>query len=466
MTDRTRDMNDGWGSIIRLSKASEKAAAMTDATYAELRETLCAEYGIDKPEDLDADRARLIAENKRRDDLKAKLKQAVKDGASRDQLDAMKAAQRREEENGELVIECFANITPAETKWLWSQKLPLSRLIIFSGNPDCGKSTTTCDLIGRYTTGRDWPDGAKNDVEAGDVLIILGEDDPNEDTLPRLIAAGADVSKVHFLKMVEVGPKLKRRARRLALDTDLDLMREMFKKHPNIRLVVADPITNYFGNCNMNREQEIRTILEPLRELCMECRVTFIALIHFNKRSDVNAIHRVSGSAAMTGVPRAVWAFGPDPEVPGEYLMTSVKGNKAKNKRGLRYGIVSKATIVGEQPSINWLGDSQKTAEDLIARRDPKERQYDKAVGFLRKMFESRQPQLSSYVEQRAEAEGISLSTLNRAKKDLRIESKKKAGLYQMTWPTEAPESGPSAPSEGNAAPQNLPPPNADSVKF
>lgn len=423
--------NDGWNAIVRTGNAAEKAAAMGDDQYSESRETLAEAYGV-TVETLDAERDRLKSEKKKREERNAALKQAIKDGAHKDQIKALKEAQRREDEAASLVLECFANLTPAETKWLWPQKVPLARLIVFSGNPDCGKSVTTCDLIARFTTGRDWPDKSKNIHQAAEVLMLLAEDDPNEDTLPRLMAAGADVSKIHFLKMVEIGPTSKRRARRLALDTDLELVRKMLKDRPNIKVIVADPITGYFGNCNMNKEQEIRNILEPLRDLCLECEITFMAILHFNKRSDVDVMHRVSGAVALTGVPRAVWAFGPDPDVKGEYLMTSVKGNKAKNKKGLRYSIVEKMTVVGGQPVINWLGDSEKTAEDMVAHKDPHDRAIDKAVAFLRGFLQNGQAQLTSQVMKCAEAQGISYATLERAKKLLGIESKLNAGNW--TW--------------------------------
>ena len=435
MTNNTNE-SVSWNDVVRAGNAAEKAAAMSDEQYATSRETLAEAYHITVAA-LDSERDRLKAEKKVRDDHAAALKQAIKDGADKDQIKAMKDAHRRTQEAASIVLECFANLTPAETKWLWSQKIPLARLIVFSGNPDCGKSVTTCDLIARFTNGRDWPDGAKNINAVGEVLMLLAEDDPNEDTLPRLMAAGADVSKVHFLKMVEIGPKAKRQSRRLALDTDLDLVRKMLKEHPNIKVIVADPITGYFGNCNMNKEQEIRAILEPLRDLCLDCEITFIAIIHFNKRSDVDVIHRVSGAVSLTGVPRAVWAFGPDLDVPGEYLMTSVKGNKAKNKRGLRYSIVEKMTVVGGQPVISWLGDSEKTAEDMVARKDTKERQIDKAIALLRSVLTPGKPELAGWIEKRAEAEGISLSTLDRAKKSLRITTKQKGGSWQLCLPVD-----------------------------
>ena len=126
--------NDGWNAIVRTGNAAEKAAAMGDDQYSESRETLAEAYGV-TVETLDAERDRLKSEKKKREERNAALKQAIKDGAHKDQIKALKEAQRREDEAASLVLECFANLTPAETKWLWPQKVPLARLIVFFRQP-------------------------------------------------------------------------------------------------------------------------------------------------------------------------------------------------------------------------------------------------------------------------------------------------------------------------------------------
>jgi AAA domain-containing protein/TOTE conflict system primase-like protein len=329
-----------------------------------------------------------------------------------------------------IVIENFSNLTEEQVEWVWQQKIPRSMLIVFSGNPDCGKTTVAIHIVACLTTGRAWPDGAINENEPSEVLMMIAEDDLSRTIKPRLMAAGANISKVHYLKLVETRKGATRVERRLALDTDIALLRETLKQYPNIKLIVADPITGYLGNANMNKEQAIRAVLEPIKQLCEEVEVTFLALGHFNKRSDVASIHRISGAVAMTGVPRAVWAFGPDPDVKGEYLMTMVKGNLAKDKSGMRFRIVEKALdVVGGQPIIEWLGKSLKTTDDLVARKDPAERKLDKAIEFLREFLKDG-PQLSNDVFAKGGEIGIGERTLWTAKETLGVKAKKEKGQW------------------------------------
>jgi putative DNA primase/helicase len=55
-------------------------------------------------------------------------------------------------------------------------------------------------MAATVTTGGQWPDNSRSPI--GDVLIWSGEDDPSDTLMPRLIAAGADRSRVHFIHAV------------------------------------------------------------------------------------------------------------------------------------------------------------------------------------------------------------------------------------------------------------------------
>ena len=91
--------------------------------------------------------------------------------------------------------------------------------------------------------------------------MIIAEDDPEDTTKPRLMAAGADLTRVHLLRCVRITQGANKAERMLALDTDLKLLEAELVANPAIKLVVIDPITTYFGKANVNRDQELRTVL-------------------------------------------------------------------------------------------------------------------------------------------------------------------------------------------------------------
>jgi putative DNA primase/helicase len=86
-----------------------------------------------------------------------------------------------------------------DMNWLWPNRIPAGYLCVFSGNPDVGKTTIALDLVARYTTGREWPDGTPNTNPPGYVLLMIAEDGAEDVIKPRLVAAGADCSLIGIM---------------------------------------------------------------------------------------------------------------------------------------------------------------------------------------------------------------------------------------------------------------------------
>src|SRR5258708_37380850 len=85
-------------------------------------------------------------------------------------------------------------ITPKNIVWLWENRFA-QKLNMLVGNPDVGKGLITYYIIACITTGRDWFD-QKNTLPPSEVLIMSGEEDWDDTIVPRLMAAGADLSTV------------------------------------------------------------------------------------------------------------------------------------------------------------------------------------------------------------------------------------------------------------------------------
>ena len=77
---------------------------------------------------------------------------------------------------------------------LWHNRFIAGRINILAGMGDVGKDVFCCMVAACVTTGRAWPDGEPGCVP-GVVGIISPEDDPEDTIVPRLIAAGADMTK-------------------------------------------------------------------------------------------------------------------------------------------------------------------------------------------------------------------------------------------------------------------------------
>ena len=209
------------------------------------------------------------------------------------------------------------------------------------GNPDVGKSLVAIDTVARLTTGKEWFD-CPNENPISEALILAAEDDWSDTLCPRLVAAGADLTKVRWLKL-SCSDTDTSDVRELALDTDMKVLRDFLADHPAIHLVVIDPISSYLGNKKMNEEQSVRSVLTPLKNLADRFDVCVVAIMHLNKKVELDAIHRIGGATAFTGVARIVWMCAPKPvedDEPksDELYMVRVKGNIiARSTLGLSY---------------------------------------------------------------------------------------------------------------------------------
>jgi putative DNA primase/helicase len=72
------------------------------------------------------------------------------------------------------------------------------------GDPGLGKSQLTAYIASIVTQAGIWPDKTVCE-QSGEVIILSAEDDPACTIVPRLIAAGANLSKVNIIEAVKAG---------------------------------------------------------------------------------------------------------------------------------------------------------------------------------------------------------------------------------------------------------------------
>ena len=100
-----------------------------------------------------------------------------------------------------VILRSAAAIKPEGVNWLWSGWLALGKLHVIAGAPGAGKTTIAMSLVASVRRGGLWPDGSRCPAQ-GRVVIWSGEDDPADTLIPRLIAAGADLSRVSFTPLL------------------------------------------------------------------------------------------------------------------------------------------------------------------------------------------------------------------------------------------------------------------------
>jgi hypothetical protein len=320
-------------------------------------------------------------------------------------------------------------------QWLWPDRFAIGKLGLIVGLPDEGKGQILADIAARVSRGLDWPCDEGRALQ-GNVLKLSAEDDPADTIVPRLMAAEADLSHVHIASMVALNDT----NRMFSLANDLPLLQEKITAIGNVNLVLIDPISAYLGVGKVDsfRTTDVRAVLAPLVDLAAELKVAIIGVLHFNKKVDVtNALLRISDSLAFGATARHVYAVVDD-EQNKRKLVVKAKNNLATSaQKALAYNFGVREVGSGiKAPHIIWHAQHVDitAAEAMSASKSPGAR--DEAKKFLTDLLAAG-PVSSTDIEDAAAANGISRRTLFRAKGELGIDAKQKAGAWNWHMPAQ-----------------------------
>ena len=331
---------------------------------------------------------------------------------------------------GEANLIWMSDVQPKAVSWLWPGWIPFGKLTILDGDPGLGKSTLWIEIAAAITSGKILP-GAER-MEPGNVLFMTAEDDLDDTIRPRLDAAGVDVSRFVALDSVktETGdtlPLLKLYANAI----------QGAMKRTKARLLVVDPLMNYLGDHDSNKDQEVRQALQPIVALAGETGAAVLVVRHLNKSVShgTSALYRGAGSIGIVGLARsAMLVSKPQAEETEEgeegegrdtdrRILAPVKTNLCRAPRSLSFDLIGRD---GGSPSIKWVGTVSASADDLVSGRPgPKPKVSDEEIKvFLARMLESG-PLESEVVITRAKELGIGRNRLFDLRKTLGYAAKK-----------------------------------------
>src|SRR5262249_41211788 len=138
-------------------------------------------------------------------------------------------------------------------RWLVPNYLPLGKQVLIAGDGGHGKSSLTLHLAACLTTGRP-AFGLDYQAAPAEVLLVSCEDDFGDTVVPRLLAAGADLSKIF---RVDGTKDQKGKVQPFSL-ADFQALREELKSRPArpmVRLVVIDPAGAYIGRAGVDEHK-------------------------------------------------------------------------------------------------------------------------------------------------------------------------------------------------------------------
>lgn len=291
-------------------------------------------------------------------------------------------------------------------EWLWPGRIPKGKIVYLEGPAGVGKSTLTLDLAARVTTGRAMPGEAVGTMPA--TVLVLGLEDDIGDTMrPRLEAAGGDSSRVLVLAEPEryVGN----------LSAVCDLLRAS-----GASLLILDPLNTFIPQTkNRNDDVEVRAQMAPLQVVLQETGASIIAIRHYGKAEGRSALDKSLGATGYSAVARSVLAAGKDPDDPMCSILAVTKTNLAGSVPSLRFTTQS-VRIGGIEgvPKLEWLGESEYSADDLIAAKEHQQSAVAKAMAWLPDVL-SGGPIEAQALRKMAEAAGLGWRTIERARQRL-----------------------------------------------
>lgn len=333
-------------------------------------------------------------------------------------------------------ITMLADVQPERVEWLWPGYIPLGKLTVLDGDPGNGKSTVTCDLAARVSTGRTMPDGSTSDLRGpAGVVLLSAEDGPADTIRPRLDAADADVTRIALLECAVSGE----RERSVTLG-DLDHIEAAIAK-VGARLVIIDPLMAYLDSAtNSYRDQDVRGVLAPLARLADRTGAAIVVIRHFSKGQNSNVLYRGGGSIGIIGAARVGLVVAPDPDEPDSprRVLAVAKSNLAMKPPAMAYHMAQAANGVA---SIVWDGATDHTAAMLtsVPQDDEERNAQTDAVSVLRAILADG-PVPADDVKAEAKRAGISERTLWRAKGKLGVRSNKSAFGKDAPWLWQLPE--------------------------
>ena len=302
------------------------------------------------------------------------------------------AMEQRDPDRGQLVMVRASEIEVTPINWLWPQRIVGDGLTIVTGPVGISKSLISVDVAARVTTGGKWPDGTGH-APLGSVLMFGAEDDPGKVVVPRLMAAGADLSRVLLCQGATTGRKGgDEDAAAVVLERHIGQLRAALDKIDDCRLIVFDPLPDYMA-ADENNSSEVRAALMPLARLAQERNVAVLAVAHQNKKNDLTTVQRIAGSSAFAQVARTVLAIGTHPEDVDKpdgkrRVMLVSKNNYGERDVGQAYEIETRASGL---PGLVWHPGRVSMDADQLSRRPTGGQEHEDrrgaAVDALREML-------------------------------------------------------------------------------
>lgn len=320
-----------------------------------------------------------------------------------------------------LAVTRMSDVVVEPINWLWNPYLAIGTFSILEGEEGVGKTYVALALAAAVSNGRGLPNTAQeHHIGPSKVLIISSEDSPSHVLKPRLDLLGARNELIsifsHAFTLDKEG--LERLSHTLA------------ELEPT--LVILDPLFSFTGKVNLNNDNEIRSVTDPLKRLAERHNCVILGIRHVGKAKGYGD-PRIAGlnGVGWRASARSVLLVGKSPDDDNKRALAMTKSNLAAiPEKSIGFSI--------EKGHFHWTGSSDLTAKMMLAYAAAESivrpKKTDDAKAFIVDHL-SDGPKSSIDILEASVAAGLSMSTIRRAKKELDVQAVKNSSANgSWTW--------------------------------
>ena len=289
---------------------------------------------------------------------------------------------------------CYEDIEQTSVDWLWFPYIPFGKLTIIQGNPGEGKTYFAMMLTAACTNRKLFPD--MEDIEPFNVIYQTAEDGMGDTIKPRLVEAGADLSRVMVIDDTEE-----------ALTLSDDRIEKAVRQN-QVRLVIIDPVQAFIGaDVDMNRANEVRPVFRKLGMIAEKTGCAIVLIGHLNKSSGTQSTYRGLGSIDIMAAVRSLIFIGKVRKDPTTRVLIHEKSSLAPPGETMAFKL-------GDEEGFRWVGAYEISADELLDGKEGKatETKLERGAKLIRELLADKKEISIRELDEKAKEQGISGRTM------------------------------------------------------
>ena len=233
-------------------------------------------------------------------------------------------------------------------------------------------------------------------IEPFNVIYQTAEDGMGDTIKPRLVEAGADLSRVMVIDDSEE-----------ALTLSDDRIEKAVRQN-HVRLVIIDPVQAFIGaDVDMNRANEVRPVFRKLGMIAEKTGCAIVLIGHLNKSSGAQSTYRGLGSIDIMAAVRSLIFIGKVRKDPTTRVLIHEKSSLAPPGETMAFKL-------GDEEGFRWVGAYEISADELLDGKEGKatETKLERGAKLIRELLADKKEISIRELDEKAKEQGISGRTM------------------------------------------------------